>query len=277
MIKGLYKGQLIREGAGVKLHRYIGMERHNDLDPFLLLDVFNSTDPLDYMAGFPPHPHRGFETITYLFAGEIEHQDNHDHRGIIAAGDVQWMTAGRGIVHSEMPKDRGHLWGIQLWLNLPATQKMTEPRYQEYKASQLPVQTMEKGGFIKVIAGTTAEGTSSPIQGVVTDPSFFDMMLPLSQSYTVQIPYTHQGILLVLSGVMSVSEGNESQHISQDTLASLSSKECIILQGESNEENRCLLITAKKIGEPVERLGPFVMNTREEVLQAVEDFHNQRF
>ncbi len=269
-------GQMLREGAGVKLRRYIGMERHNDLDPFLLLDVFNSTDPLDYMAGFPPHPHRGFETITYLIEGKIVHKDNHGHQGVITAGDVQWMTAGRGIIHSEMPSEEPRLWGLQLWLNLPAAQKMVEPRYQEYKASQLPIISFKNGVLIKVIAGTTSEGTASPIKGVATDPIFFDITLPLQQSYDLQIPSSHQSILFVLDGDLSFPDGENTSPISRDTLVSLNSLNSITIQGAS-ESCRCLFIAARKIGEPVERLGPFVMNTREEVLQAVDDFQNHRF
>jgi redox-sensitive bicupin YhaK (pirin superfamily) len=271
----IHKGQMLREGAGVKLRRYIGIERHNDLDPFLLLDVFNSRDPMDYIAGFPPHPHRGFETITYLFQGQIVHEDNQAHKGIISAGDVQWMTAGRGIIHSEMPQDVGHLWGLQLWLNLPAAQKMMQPRYQEYKASELPVVSLANGVIVKVIAGSTTEGTTSPIQGVATQPIFFDISLPRKQSYTLQVPSTHQSILFVVEGELSLPDSENPSSIGQDTLITMNTTSSIIIQGESN--CRCLFIAAKKIGEPVERLGPFVMNTREEVLQAVDDFQNQRF
>lgn len=260
----------------MKLRRYIGMERHNDLDPFLLLDVFDATDPLDYMAGFPPHPHRGFETITYLLEGKIVHKDNHGHQGEIAAGDVQWMTAGRGIIHSEMPSKEQRLWGLQLWLNLPAAQKMVEPRYQEYKAKELPIVSLKNGILIKVIAGTTSDGTVSPIKGVATDPLFFDITLPLKQTYELQIPNAHQCILFVLDGALRLPNEDNTSTINRNTLISINSINSLTIEGAS-EHCRCLFIAARKIGEPVERLGPFVMNTREEVLQAVDDFQNQRF
>jgi redox-sensitive bicupin YhaK (pirin superfamily) len=276
IINRLHEGQLIREGAGVKLHRYIGTERNNDLDPFLLLDVFNSSDPMDYIAGFPPHPHRGFETITYVLDGAIEHRDNHDHHGIISAGDVQWMTAGKGIIHSEMPKDTGRLWGMQLWLNLPAAQKMMEPRYQEFKAAELPIEAKQDGCRIKVIAGSTSQGTSSPIKGVVTEPRFFDIHLPTAASYDLELSKAHQAILFVLTGTLRIQNGSEQTRVAQNTMVGFKNEGLITLEGETSD-CQCLFIEAKRIGEPVERLGPFVMNTREEVQQAVSDFQNQRF
>lgn len=172
-VEHIIHGTLVREGAGVKLQRYVGMDRSNALEPILLLDYFNSADVLDYMAGFPSHPHRGFETITYVLQGQITHQDNKGHTGVIGPGDVQWMTAGKGIVHSEMPAaEQGRLQGIQLWLNLPATQKMCQPRYQELTANQLPIEQQENGVRIKVIAGTTDNGTRSSIVDVATKPFF---------------------------------------------------------------------------------------------------------
>jgi len=276
-IQRLINGTLMREGAGVKLHRFIGADRRNDFDPFLLLDEFNSDDPMDYIGGFPAHPHRGFETITYLLAGQIAHEDNHGHHGLITAGDVQWMTAGRGIIHAEMPKQtNGRLWGIQLWLNLPAANKWVEPRYQEYRAAQLPLEHQENGVVVKVIAGETANKTVSPIHGIVTQPLFFELSIPAGQQFRQQIPKTHQSILLVLSGAVNVVSEQSVQSVGQGVLASLSQDDWLIIEGEQ-AHNRCLLIAAKKIDEPIERLGPFVMNTREEVLQAIEDFRNNQF
>lgn len=169
----LIDGTLLREGAGVKLHRYIGLVRQNDFDPILLFDFFDSDNEMDYMGGFPPHPHRGFETVTYMLNGQMEHEDNQGHRGVIGPGDVQWMTAARGIIHSEMPKPaQGRLTGLQLWFNLPAINKWDAPRYQEYKGSQLPVENHASGMRIKVIAGKTDKGTKSPIDGIATAPVF---------------------------------------------------------------------------------------------------------
>ena len=276
IIKELKQGSLLREGAGVKLKRYIGMERHNELDPFLLLDVFNSKEPLDYMAGFPAHPHRGFETVTYLIKGAIAHVDNHGHKGLISDGDVQWMTAGRGIIHSEMPQESEHLWGLQLWLNLPSTEKLCAPKYREYKSSQLPTENNVNGVLVKVVAGITELGTSSPIKDVITEPQFFDITIPRMQSYNLNLAPSHQSILLVLEGSISIVSQNNSQTCSADTLACLEAEGLITLRGDASQ-NRCLFISAKKIGEPVERMGPFVMNTREEIMQAVNDFQNNRF
>ena len=273
----LINGTMTREGAGVKLYRFIGADPRNLFDPFLLLDEFNSDDPMDYIGGFPAHPHRGFETITYLLAGQIAHEDNHGHHGLITAGDVQWMTAGRGIIHSEMPQQTSErLWGIQLWLNLPAESKWVEPRYQEYKAVQLPLEQQENGVVVKVIAGETANKTASPIHGIVTQPLFFELSIPAGQQFRQQIPQTHQSILLVLSGAIKVVSEQDTQSVEQGQLASLSQDDWLIIEGE-HMHNRCLLIAAKKINEPIERLGPFVMNTREEILQAIEDFRNNQF
>lgn len=272
VIERLIPGVLIREGAGVKLQRYIGVERTHDFDPFLLLDYFNSNDPMDFMAGFPPHPHRGFETITYLLEGNITHEDNKGHHGVIGAGDVQWMTAGKGIVHSEMPSSAtGRLNGLQLWLNLPAAEKMCEPRYQEVLADQLPLEQSRPGALIKVIAGKTDKGTSSPIHGIATAPLFFDITLALGCSIQQHIPDNYQAILLVISGAVRI--GTES--ITQGILAKLSGGKCLTLVAEKNSQ--CILIAAEQLHEPIARHGPFVMNTQEELIQTLDDFRHGRF
>lgn len=270
-VERLIKGLLVREGAGVKLHRYIGIERSNDFEPFLLLDYFNSADPLDYMAGFPPHPHRGFETITYLLDGSITHEDNKGHKGVIAAGDVQWMTAGRGIIHSEMPSANGRLHGLQLWLNLPALEKMRAPRYQEMHSTQLPMETNDSGAQIKVIAGTTDKGTHSPITGIATQPLLFDIILPPGASMQQHIPNDYQAILLVISGTVRIGE----QLVQHDTLAKLGTGDVLFLKGET--ASQCIMIAAARLHEPITRHGPFVMNTQEEIIQALDDFRSGRF
>ena len=192
-------GTLLREGAGVKLQRYIGTDRQNQYEPILLFDYFDSNNELDYMAGFPEHPHRGFETITYMLEGQMAHQDNQGHKGVIGPGDVQWMTAGRGIIHSEMPQQtQGRLTGLQLWLNLPAASKWTKPHYQEYTAKQLPIEKNKAGLMIKVIAGKTDKGTASPIEGIATDPLFLDISLPAGQTLQQHIPTSHQSLVLFL-------------------------------------------------------------------------------
>ncbi len=268
----LIQGTLFREGAGVKLYRYIGVERDNEFDPFLLFDYFDSSEQLDYMAGFPPHPHRGFETITYLLHGTITHEDNKGHKGIINAGDVQWMTAGRGIVHSEMPSSAsGRLQGLQLWLNLPAIDKMKEPRYQEQSSEQFPVEIQDSGIKVKVIAGSTNQGTRSPIKASSTKPLFFDIHLPNNTVLMQNITKNAQVILFVISGTVCVGDVS----ITKGTLASLTEGRTLTIKGL--EDSQCLLIAATKINEPVVRHGPFVMNTPEEIMQALDDFRNGLF
>jgi len=271
-VQRLISGTLVREGAGVRLHRYVGAEKTNEFEPVLLFDYFDSADPLDYMAGFPPHPHRGFETITYLLEGSITHEDNKGHKGVIAAGDVQWMTAGKGIVHSEMPSSQsGRLNGLQLWLNLPAAEKMTQPRYQEMKSAQLPLETSESGVVIKVIAGATDRGTKSPINKIATKPLFFDITFPVNTSMQQHISQDYQALLFVISGAVRVGD----QLVQQGMLAALNKGD--VLTVTSEQASQCLLIAAAKLHEPITRYGPFVMNTQEEVIQALDDFRNGRF
>ena len=270
-VERLIKGVLVREGAGVKLHRFIGVEKSNDFEPFLLLDYFNSTDPLDYIAGFPPHPHRGFETITYLLEGCITHEDNKGHKGVITAGDVQWMTAGKGIIHSEMPSAQDRLQGLQLWLNLPAAEKMCTPHYQELLSTQLPVEINDLGTQIKVIAGQTDKGTLAPIIEIATRPLFFDITLSPDSQMQQHIPNDYQAILLVISGSVRVGE----QLVSYDTLAKLSSGDILYLEGVTT--SKCILIAAARLHEPIVRYGPFVMNTQEEIMHALDDFRLGRF
>lgn len=272
-VKERLQGTLMREGAGVKLFRYIGADRQNNYEPFLLFDFFDSDDPLDFMAGFPPHPHRGFETVTYLLAGQIAHEDNKGRRGLIGPGDVQWMTAGKGIIHSEMPQQAdGRLTGLQLWLNLPTASKWVEPSYQEFTADELPVEELPAGGQIKVVAGETRRGSRSPIHGIATRPLFLDISLSAGQKVSDVIAADHQALLFVLTGKMAVGSDLVMAH----TLAVLSNGGDLLLQAMDGDA-RCLLITAKKLHEPIARLGPFVMNTQDEVMQALDDFRNNRF
>ncbi|KTC84925.1 pirin family protein [Legionella brunensis] len=271
-VEKLLTGTLIREGAGVKLHRYIGTTRRNDFDPILLLDFFDSEEAMDYLGGFPEHPHRGFETVTYLLNGQMEHQDNQRHHGVIGPGDVQWMTAGRGIIHSEMPKQtQGRLRGFQLWFNLPAANKWVAPRYQEFGEAQLPVETHDSGLTIKVIAGQTEQGTLSPIEGIATQPIFFDIHLPSHKDMRQGIPLGHQTLVFVLSGEVAI----HGEVIKEGVLAALSQGDVLTL--EAIKESHCILVAAKKIKEPMAWLGPFVMNTQEEVMQALDDYRNNRF
>lgn len=271
-IERLLTGSLIREGAGVKLHRYIGADRTNDFEPILLFDYFNSSDVLDFMAGFPPHPHRGFETITYLLQGSITHEDNQGRKGTIGPGDVQWMTAGRGIVHSEMPSaSEGHLQGLQLWLNLPAAEKMRAPRYQEKSGGELPIETDGSGAVVKVIAGSTDKGTTSPIVEIATRPLFLDISLSAGGRFSQHIPEDYEAILFVVSGVVDI----HGVGVDAGVLARLGAGG--VLELAAGEASRCLLIAAAKLHEPVVRHGPFVMNTQEEIVQALQDFRSGHF
>jgi len=257
------KGMAASDGDGVKLTRIIGSPELDMLDPFLMLDSFASDTPGDYIGGFPEHPHRGFETVTYMIAGKMRHKDNAGHEGLIDAGGVQWMTAGRGILHSEMPEqEEGLLQGFQLWVNLPAKDKMLPPAYQEFSASEIPVEAFE-GGTVRVISGTTDAGTLGAVQGTATRPHYLDVTL--DGAFTQQIPATHNGFFYVIDGEIS---GVTAGHV-----GILGDGDAVTLSGTG----RFLLIAGAALNEPVARGGPFVMNTRAEILQAFDDYRSGRF
>ncbi len=263
------------DGAGVRLTRIIGSPDLNMIDPLLLLDCFESDDPDDYIAGFPDHPHRGFETVTYILAGRMRHKDNAGHEGVIEPGGVQWMTAGRGIVHSEMPEqENGLLMGFQLWINLPAAEKMTAPGYQEFVAADIPVETLDGGGTVTVIAGETNRGTVGPAKRPATDPRYFDVELPGDGVFEQRIPVSHQAVIYVLDGGAQV--GTQHKPIASKTLGVLSEGDDVQVTADG-EGVRFLLIAGRRLNEPVARGGPFVMNTKQEVLQAFSDYQNNRF
>ncbi|MEM8642265.1 MAG: pirin family protein [Cyanobacteria bacterium P01_G01_bin.54] len=259
------------DGAGVRLTRFVGTAALPILDPFLLLDRMHSDQPQDYLAGFPNHPHRGFETVTYMLAGNMRHEDNKGHQGVIAPGGVQWMTAGRGIVHSEMPEQTdGLLWGFQLWLNLPAAQKMTAPKYQEFDASEIP-EELRDGVTVRVIAGQTHQGTLGPIQPAATEVLYWDLILDAGQTFREPLPTGHNAFLVVYAGQVRIG----GEEISTGKLAVLGAGDRLELGSETG--GRALLIAGKPLNEPVAHGGPFVMNTRAEVLQAQRDFLAGRF
>ena len=198
-ITKIIKGMPTTDGAGVTLTRIIGSPELDMLDPFLLLDSFASDDPDDYIAGFPAHPHRGFETVTYMLAGKMRHEDNTGRTGVIGPGGVQWMTAGRGIIHSEMPvQEEGLLHGFQLWVNLPSEEKMTEPRYREYAASDIPLETREGGVQVRVITGMTERGTRGPVRDVITSPLYLDIRLNAFAEFTESVPVSHNAFIYVI-------------------------------------------------------------------------------
>jgi len=263
------------DGAGVRLTRIIGSPQLNMIDPLLLLDCFESDDPNDYIAGFPAHPHRGFETVTYLLAGRLRHKDNTGREGVIEPGGVQWMTAARGIVHSEMPEqDEGLLRGFQLWINLPAAEKMTAPGYQEFDAGEIPAETRADGAVIRVIAGKTDSGLVGPAARPSTDPYYLDVELPAQTRFEQQVPRGHAAVVFTIDGTLEI--GSQAKILPQRHLGVLGAGTSIsIKSGEAPA--RFLLIAARPLNEPVARHGPFVMNTQAEIVQAFQDYQGNRF
>ena len=270
-------GMPATDGAGVELVRVIGQPALDMLDPFLLLDAFRSDDADDYIAGFPSHPHRGFETVTYILNGRMRHQDNAGHEGVIEPGGIQWMTAGRGIIHSEMPEQEdGLLEGFQLWVNLPAEHKMDEPRYQEHARDQIPTEYRE-GTEIKVIAGTTSQGTSGPVVQPLTQPLYLDISLQSGQTFEEATEHAHNAFVYGIEGEVAIQDEQQQQHfIKKDQLGLLSQGDRLSLSA-GNSGCRFLFISGKPLNQPVARGGPFVMNTEQEVRQAFADYHARKF
>ena len=263
-------GQPTSDGAGVRLNRVIGTAELDHVDPFLLLDEFKSDQPGDYLAGFPDHPHRGFETVTYMLAGEMLHQDHVGNRGELVAGSVQWMTAGRGIIHSEMPRQKdGLMWGFQLWVNLPAKDKMTAPRYQDIPPARIPEVSLEDGVRVRVIAGEVG-GARGPVEGIATQPVYLDVRMAPRARFTHALPAGHNACLYVYEGRATVGPADHSREVAAGQLAVLGPGERVTVT--TGAEARFLLLAGRPLGEPIARYGPFVMNTREEILQAVQDF-----
>ena len=263
------------DGDGVRMTRVIGSPQLNMLDPFLLLDVFESDQPQDYIGGFPSHPHRGFETVTYLLAGRMRHKDNAGNEGVIEPGGVQWMTAGRGIVHSEMPEQEdGLLMGFQLWVNLPAKAKMIAPAYQEFSPQQTPLERRENGTEIRVITGRTDHGTTGIVRNDHVHPTYLDVTLPAGTSFEQSVPADDNAFLFVIDGEIAV--GEQVSTLARRTLGILSPGARIAVSAGQGGA-RFLLVSAQPLGEPVARGGPFVMNTKEEIMQAFNDYQHNRF
>jgi hypothetical protein len=263
------RGQPTSDGAGVRLTRVIGTPALDSFDPFLLLDEFRSDDPNDYIAGFPDHPHRGFETVTYMLAGRMRHEDNQGNMGLLGPGSVQWMTAGRGLVHSELPEqEAGLMWGFQLWVNLPARDKMTAPRYQDIQGDQIPEVDAAPGVRARVIAGTIG-GVAGPINAVATEPVYFDLHMEPGASYAPALPPEHNAFVYVYQGDARV--GAAGTQIERGELALLGLGTTLaVTAGEGGA--RLILVAGRPLGEPVARYGPFVMNTQDEIHQAFADF-----
>ena len=268
-------GMPASDGDGVKMTRIIGTPQLNMLDPFLLLDAFGSDKPLDYIGGFPDHPHRGFETVTYMLAGRMRHKDSIGNEGVIEAHGVQWMTAGKGIVHSEMPEqDSGLLAGFQLWVNLPSKDKMCEPKYQEFVAQDVTLEQRDDGTQLRIVAGVTDEGSIGPVLRHDIEPTFMDITLAPGSEFKQQIKAGDTAFIYVIEGHVLV--GHQESLLPAKRLGVLDDGDHVSLTAAPHGA-RLLLVAATPISESVARGGPFVMNTRDEILQAYDDFRNNRF
>jgi hypothetical protein len=257
------------DGAGVKLRRSLGASQLARHDPFLMLDEFYSDDPDDYLAGFPSHPHRGFETVTYMLDGHMQHKDSGGNTGDLGPGDVQWMSAARGLIHSEMPQQtEGRMRGFQLWLNLPAKEKMRPPAYRDIPAREIPTAGIGEGVSVKVIAGTLGD-VAGPVQGLSTEPRYFDVHLAPRATFETSLPVAHNAFLYAYEGEAFV--GEDRKPLPHRAAGLLSAGDAVRIEaGEKGA--RVLLLAGKPIGEPIVQYGPFVMNTREEIEQAIADY-----
>ena len=269
-------GQAVSDGAGVRLKRVIGTPQLDQVDPFLMLDEFKSDHADDYLAGFPDHPHRGFETVTYMLAGAMRHQDHAGNQGDLVAGSVQWMTAGRGIIHSEMPRQQdGLMWGFQLWINLPAKDKMTAPRYQDIPPERIPETTLAPGVRARVIAGE-AGGVRGPVEGIVTAPVYLDVRMDPRSRTSLSLTPGHSAFVYVYDGAARFGSGPDARDVGTGQAAVLSDGDRLDVE-TTDSAARFLVLAARPLREPVARYGPFVMNTREELAQAAQDYQSGRF
>ncbi|WXG46790.1 MAG: pirin family protein [Candidatus Atabeyarchaeum deiterrae] len=292
-IRRILRSAATIEGAGVHLKRAFGSFHVPQPDPFLLLDDFHSKNSRDYVKGFPWHPHRGIETITYVLYGRVEHGDSMGNKGIIGSGDVQWMTAGSGIIHQEMPKGQkdGLMWGFQLWANLPASHKMMDPRYREVKGDQIPQVVLDNGIKVKIICGE-AGGVKGPVRDIVTDPEYLDVMVPAKASFSRNVKRGHTVIAYVIEGngyfdqrrdphalrieSLSYSDFERSADISAENLVMYEDGDQLAITA-GDKGVRFLLMSGKPIREPVAWYGPIVMNTEEELRIAFEEYENGTF
>jgi redox-sensitive bicupin YhaK (pirin superfamily) len=273
-VERLVAGQATRDGAGVKLERVLTQNLQRRLDPFLMLDHFSSDKPEDYGAGFPDHPHRGFETVTYMLRGRIRHRDSAGHEGLVSDGGVQWMTAGRGVIHSEMPEQRdGRMAGFQLWLNLPARDKMREPGYLDVQGADVP-QFERDGVTVRVIAGES-HGVAGAVQRPVTEPLYLDLHLPAGASFEQALPATHNAFVYVYDGALRFETGCQVLSGRMAILANTPGSDGVRLTA-GDAPTRALLIAGRPLNEPIAQYGPFVMNTEAELVQAVRDFQAGR-
>ncbi|WER44973.1 pirin family protein [Cupriavidus sp. WKF15] len=272
------RGIATSDGAGVKLTRVLTQNLQRRLDPFLMLDAFGTDSKDDYIGGFPDHPHRGFETITYMLAGRMRHRDSAGNEGLLENGGAQWMVAGAGVVHSEMPEQEdGRMEGFQLWLNLPAADKMTAPWYRDMPAASIPTVALDNGGTVRVLAGAS-HGVSGAVTRPVTEPVYLDVHLPAGQQFRQALPAGHNAFVYVYRGEVSIGEGSEKAVVESQRMGVLdnaSTADGVIVSAEADAH--FLLIAGQPLGEPIAQYGPFVMNTQEQIYQTLADFRDGRF
>jgi redox-sensitive bicupin YhaK (pirin superfamily) len=268
------------DGAGVKLRRSLGQSQTTRLDPFLMLDEFSSDNPGDYIAGFPAHPHRGFETVTYMLDGHMRHEDHLGNVGELMSGGVQWMTAGRGIVHSEMPQqEQGRMRGFQLWINLPAKEKMKAAGYRDIQARDIPSVVLSGGGRVKAIAGTVetdGQSVAGPIQGLSTDPLYFDVELPAGARFSHPVKSGHNAFVYAYEGSVNIGSGAAPHALRTQSAGILSDGDRVEISAGADGA-RFIILAGRPLREPVVQYGPFVMNTAEEIEQAITDFQAGKF
>ncbi len=283
-LQSIIQGQLTSDGAGVRIKRSLGQSQRARFDPFLMLDEFGSASATDYIAGFPSHPHRGFETVTYMLEGHMLHEDHMGNKGHLKNGDVQWMTTGRGIIHSEMPQqEEGVMRGFQLWLNLPAAEKMKPAAYKDIPSSEIPVANLNNGGCIKVIANTAiidGEKIAGPIQGLTTDPIYWDIHLPANTAFAHAIPASHNTFIYVYEGELVIGDFDKQQPRDKEQPRLSAGNAGLLGAGDEIhvaalvQDTRFILLAGIPQNEPIVQYGPFVMNTQEEIEQALQDYRN---
>ncbi|SPC06736.1 pirin family protein [Cupriavidus taiwanensis] len=272
------RGIATSDGAGVKLTRVLTQNLQRRLDPFLMLDAFGTDSKDDYIGGFPDHPHRGFETITYMLAGRMRHRDSAGNEGLLQNGGAQWMVAGAGVVHSEMPEQEdGRMEGFQLWLNLPAADKMTAPWYRDLPAAEIPTVALDHGATVRVLAGAS-HGVAGAITRPVTEPVYLDVELPAGQDFAQALPAGHNAFIYVYRGEVSVGAGDDRAVVEAQRMGVLDNggqSDGVIVRAEADA--RFLLIAGRPLNEPIAQYGPFVMNTQEQIYQTLADFRDGRF
>ncbi|MBK6401038.1 MAG: pirin family protein [Rhodocyclaceae bacterium] len=273
-IESIVAGQQVTDGAGVRITRLLTQAQQRRLDPFLMLDNFRSDDPKDYIAGFPDHPHRGFETVTYMIAGRMRHRDNAGHEGLLENGGIQWMVAGRGIIHSEMPEqENGAMEGFQLWLNLPSGNKMTAPWYRDFQSGDIPEYTTPDGVTVRVIAGES-QLRQGAVTREVTEPLYLDIHLPASSRFEQALPPGHNAFVVVYRGEVAIA-GRKLRERQMAILANATDADGVIIEASSGA--KAILVAGRPLNEPIAQHGPFVMNTQEQIVAAVRDYQAGRF